>query len=148
MNSKTNKKVALVGEQSMKDFQRVPLYSSNTSYSIKVKDETYNCIKLKVLEFHENSIVTRGFTFKDGYTPKYVLFNERRKDRKIKVIDSMVTTETAILYLDEDPRKYCHSKRCKLFLYSYLYFPPELVDLNKLTSKIVWDPIEPFIISP
>ena len=117
MSSKINKKVALVGEQFMKDFQRVPLYSSNTSYNIKVKDETYNCIKLKVLEFHENSIVTQGFTFKDGYIPEYVLFNGRGKDRKIKVIDSMVTPETAILYLDENPREYYHSKRCRLYLY-------------------------------
>ena len=117
MSSKTNKKVALVGEQFMKDFQRVPLYSSDTSYNIKVKDEAYNCIKLKVLEFHENSIVTQGFSVQDGYTPEYILFNGRSRDRRFKIIDTMVTPEIAILYLDRNPREYFRSKRCKLYLF-------------------------------
>lgn len=106
----------LAWKQFMKDSQRVPLYSDNIPYNVKVKGETHECIKLKVLEFHEDSIATQGFTIKDGYTPEYVLFKGRRKGRKIKVIDTMVTPEIAILYLDRDPRKYSHSKRYELTL--------------------------------
>ena len=109
MSSYTKQKDILIGEQFTEDYVNAIMFGSGIPYNIKVK--------LKVLEFHENSIVTQGFTIKDGYTPKYVLFNGRSMDRMFKVIDTMVTPKTAILYLDRNPREYFRSKRCKLYLY-------------------------------
>ena len=109
MSNCTKQKTMLVRDHIMEDFLGAIVSGSGIPYNIKVK--------LKVLEFHENSIVTQGFSVQDGYTPEYILFNGRSRDRKFKVIDTMVTPEITILYLDRDPREYFRSKRCKLSLY-------------------------------
>lgn len=113
MSNCTKQKTMLVGDHIMEDFLGAIVSGSGVSYNIKVK--------LKVLEFHESSIVTQGFSVQDGYTPEYILFNGRSRDRMFKIIDTMVTPKTAILYLDRNPREYFRSKRCELYLYYSIF---------------------------
>lgn len=71
-------------------------------------------IDLKPLEFHEGSIVTQGFTLDENWKPTHIIFKTKHNRRKVKVIDALITTEMAVLYIDKDTRNWPYTKGCKL----------------------------------
>ena len=71
-------------------------------------------IYLKPLEFHEGSIVTKGFTLDKQWKPTHIVFRTKHNRRKVKVIDALITSEMAILYVDKDTRNWSYTKGCKL----------------------------------
>ena len=78
-------------------------------------------INLKLLEIHENSIVTQGFTLDEQWKPYVIGFNNKEK-RFVKVIDALITPEMAILYVDKDTRNWSYTKECKLYCYRQLLY--------------------------
>ena len=72
-------------------------------------------IDLKPLEFHEGSIVTQGFTLDENWKPTHIIFKTKHNKRKVKVIDALITTEMAVLYVDKDTRNWSYTKGCKLY---------------------------------
>lgn len=71
-------------------------------------------IDLKPLEFHEGSIVTQGFILDENWKPTHILFKTKHNRRKVKVINALITTEMAILYVDKDTRNWPYTKGCEL----------------------------------
>ena len=71
-------------------------------------------IDLKPLEFHERSIVTQGFTLDKQWKPTHIVFRTKHNRRKVKVIDTLITPEMAILYVDKDTRNWPYTKGCEL----------------------------------
>lgn len=71
-------------------------------------------VDLKPLEFHEGSIVTQGFTLDEQWKPTYIVFRTKHNRRKVKVIDALITSEMAILYVDKDTRNWSYTKGCEL----------------------------------
>ena len=71
-------------------------------------------IDLKPLEFHEGSIVTQGFTLDKQWKPTHIVFRTKHNRRKVKVIDTLITPEMAILYVDKDTRNWPYTKGCEL----------------------------------
>ena len=76
--------------------------------------EWIKTIDLKPLEFHEGSIVTQGFTLDENWKPTHIIFKTKHNRRKVKVIDALITTEIAVLYVDKDTRNWSYTKGCKL----------------------------------
>lgn len=80
--------------------------------------ETYRgrakTIDLKPLELHEGSIVTQGFTLDKQWKPTHIVFRTRHNRRKVKVVDSLITPEVAVFYVDKDTRNWPYTKRCEL----------------------------------
>lgn len=81
-------------------------------------------MKVKPLEIHKNSLVIKGFNT-EGYkyfTPKYIEFRGKRHVRwRTKIIDTMITPEIAIIYVDNDIRKWSHAGGIVLYFESNLY---------------------------
>ena len=77
--------------------------------------EWINTIDLKPLEFHEGSIVTQGFTLDEQWKPTHIVFRTKHNRRKVKVIDTLITPEMAVLYVDKDTRNWPYTKECKLY---------------------------------
>lgn len=71
-------------------------------------------IDLKPLEFHEGSIVAQGFTLDENWKPTHIVFRTKHNRRKVKVIDALITSEVAVLYVDKDTRNWPYTKGCKL----------------------------------
>lgn len=71
-------------------------------------------IDLKPLEFHEGSIVAQGFTLDENWKPTHIIFRTKHNRRKVKVIDALITSEMAVLYVDKDTRNWPYTKGCKL----------------------------------
>ena len=76
--------------------------------------EWIKTIDLKPLEFHEGSIVTQGFTLDKNWKPTHIVFRTKHNRRKVKVIDTLITPEMAILYVDKDTRNWSYTKGCEL----------------------------------
>ena len=72
-------------------------------------------IDLKPLEFHEGSIVTQGFTLDEKWKPTHIVFKTKHNRRKVKVIDTLITPEIAVLYVDKDTRNWPYTKGCELY---------------------------------
>lgn len=72
-------------------------------------------IDLKPLEFHEGSIVAQGFTLDENWKPTHIVFRTKHNRRKVKVIDALITSEMAVLYVDKDTRNWPYTKGCKLY---------------------------------
>lgn len=79
-------------------------------------------IDLKPLEFHEGSIVTQGFTLDDNLKPTHIVFRTRHSRRKVKVIDTLITPEMAVLYVDKDTRNWPHTKGCELYCNKQFFY--------------------------
>ena len=79
-------------------------------------------IDLKPLEFHEGSIVTQGFTLDEKWKPTHIVFKTKHNRRKVKVIDALITPETAVLYVDKDTRNWSYTKGCELCCGRYLLY--------------------------
>lgn len=90
--------------QRTRDIRNHFLSFNNTSISTKIKP----------LEIHSNSIVIKGFKLEPGYKPYSITFKTRHKTNVTKVIDSMITPEVAILYIDKNPTKWRYTKGCML----------------------------------
>ena len=57
------------------------------------------------LEIHKNSIVIKGFNTESYkyYTPKIIEFKDKQhKNRRAFIIDTIITPEISILYVDDD----------------------------------------------
>lgn len=81
-------------------------YINNTEFT--------KAINLNILEIHESSIVTQGFTLDEQWKPTYIVFRTKHNRRKVKVIDALITSEMAILYVDKDTRNWSYTKGCEL----------------------------------
>ena len=79
-------------------------------------------IDLKPLEFHEGSIVTHGFTLDEKWKPTHIVFKTKHNRSKVKVIDALITPETAVLYVDKDTRNWSYTKGCELCCGRYLLY--------------------------
>lgn len=77
--------------------------------------EWIKTIDLKPLEFHEGSIVTQGFTLDEQWKPTHIVFRTKHNRRKVKVIDTLITPEMAVLYVDKDTRNWSYTKECELY---------------------------------
>ena len=76
------------------------------------------------LEIHKNSLVIKGFDTADYkyFTPKYIEFRGKRHVRwRTEIIDAMITPEIAIIYVDNDIRKWSHAGGIVLYFESKLY---------------------------
>lgn len=76
------------------------------------------------LEIHKNSIVIKGFNTESYkyYTPKIIEFRDKQhKKRRTNIIDTMITPEIAILYVDNDIRKWPHPNGIVIYLEIDLY---------------------------
>ena len=81
-------------------------YINNTEFT--------KAINLNILEIHESSIVTQGFTLDEQWKPTYIVFRTKHNRRKVKVIDDLITSKMAILYVDKDTRNWPYTKGCEL----------------------------------
>ena len=72
-------------------------------------------IDVKPLEFHEGSIVTKGFTLDENWKLTHIVFRTKHNRRKVKVIDALITPEIAVLYVDKDTRNWSYTKGCELY---------------------------------
>lgn len=71
-------------------------------------------IDLKPIEFHERSIVTQGFILDEDWKPTHIVFKTKYNRKRVKVIDALITSEMAILYVDKDTRNWSYTKGCEL----------------------------------
>ena len=81
-------------------------------------------MKVKPLEIHKNSLVIKGFDPEDYkyFTPKYIEFRGKRHVRWVtKIRDTMITPEIAIIYVDNDIRKWSHAGGIVLYFENKLY---------------------------
>ena len=76
--------------------------------------EFTKAINLNILEIYEGSIVTQSFTLDEQWKPTHIVFRTKHNRRKVKVIDALITSEMAILYVDKDTRNWSYTKGCKL----------------------------------
>ena len=81
-------------------------YINNTEFT--------KAINLNILEIHESSIVTQGFTLDEQWKPTHIVFRTKHNRRKVKVIDALITPEIAVLYVDKDTRNWPYTKGCEL----------------------------------
>lgn len=88
-------------------------------------------IDLNPLELHECSIVTQGFTLDEQWEPKIIIFKTKHNKRKVKIIDTLITPEIAIFYVDKDTRKWPYTKGCAL-----LCNKPAFYNDNGIISQI------------
>ena len=95
--------------------------------SISASSVFENPIGLNLLEVHEGSIITQGFTLADYWKPAQIVFRTRHNRRKVKVTDALITPELAIFYVDKDTRKWPYTKGC-ILLCDSLAFPLEFTD--------------------
>ena len=105
---------------------------NDIDYAIKVtnkfnqslQDFLTPSMKVKPLEIHKNSLVIKGFdpeAYK-YFTPKYIEFRGKRHVRwRTKIRDTMITPEIAIIYVDNDIRKWSHAGGIVLYFEHKLY---------------------------
>lgn len=93
-------------------------------------------IDLKPLEFHESSIVTQGFTLDENWKPTYIVFRAKHNRRKVKVIDTLITPEIAVLYVDKDTRNWTYIKGCELYCNRQLLYTGDgiMSQINSFSS--------------
>ena len=81
-------------------------------------------MRVEPLEIHKNSLVIKGFdpeAYK-YFTPKYIEFRGKRHvSWKTKIRDTMITPEIAIIYVDNDIRKWSHAGGIVLHFENKLY---------------------------
>lgn len=93
-------------------------------FNQSLQDLFKQSMKVKPLEIHKNSLVIKGFNTKicKYFTPKYIEFRGKRHVRwRTKIIDTMITPEIAIIYVDNDIRKWSHAGGIVLYFESNLY---------------------------
>ena len=76
------------------------------------------------LEIHKNSVVIKGFNTESykNYTPRIIEFRDKQhKNRRTNIIDTMITPEIAILYVDNDIRKWPYHNGIIIYLETDLY---------------------------
>lgn len=76
------------------------------------------------LEIHKNSIVIKEFNTESYkyYTPKIIEFRDKKhKNRRTNIIDTMITSEISILYVDNDISKWPHPNGIVIYLDINLY---------------------------
>lgn len=81
-------------------------------------------MKVKPLEIHKNSLVIKGFNTEicKYFTPKYIEFRGKRHVHwRTKIIDTMITPEISIIYVDNDIRKWSHAGGIVLYFESKSY---------------------------
>ena len=76
--------------------------------------EFTKAINLNILEIYEGSIVTQSFTLDEQWKPTHIVFRTKHNRRKVKLIDALITSEMAILYVDKDTRNWPYTKGCEL----------------------------------
>ena len=76
--------------------------------------EFTKAINLNILEIYEGSIVTQSFTLDEQWKPTHIVFRTKHNRRKVKVIDALITSKMAILYVDKDTRNWPYTKGCEL----------------------------------
>lgn len=82
--------------------------------SISASSVFENPIGLNLLEVHEDSIITQGFTLADYWKPAQIVFRTKHNRHKVKVTDALITPELAIFYVDKDTREWPYTKGCIL----------------------------------
>ena len=90
----------------------------------RLHDYLTPAMRVEPLEIHKNSLVIKGFDTEayKYYTPKYIEFMGKRHVRwRTKIIDAMITPEIAIIYVDNDIRKWSHAGGIVLYFESKLY---------------------------
>ena len=94
--------------QSHSDIQSYPYlsYIDNTEFT--------KAIDLNILEIYEGSIVTQGFILDETWKPIHIIFKAKHNRRRVKVIDALITSEIAVLYVDKDTRNWSYTKGCEL----------------------------------
>ena len=102
------------------DYKIKFLNKSNQSLQGLFKQPT----KVKPLEIHKNSLVIKGFNTEicKYFTPKYIEFRGKRHVHwRTKIIDTMITPEISIIYVDNDIRKWSHAGGIVLYFESKSY---------------------------
>lgn len=93
-------------------------------FNQSLQDLFTQSMKVKPLEIHKNSLVIKGFNTETCkyFTPKYIEFRGKRHVRwKTKIIDTIITPEIAIIYVDNDIRKWSYAGGIILYFESKLY---------------------------
>ena len=120
METKSNFRVDSITMKHLKDFTYKMFmqgHSNIQSYpylSYINNAEFTKAINLNILEIYEGSIVTQGFTLDEQWKPTHIVFRTKHNRRKVKVIDALITSEMAILYVDKDTRNWPYTKGCEL----------------------------------
>ena len=93
-------------------------------FNQRLHDYLTPSMRVKPLEIHKNSLVIKVLNSEDYkyYTPKYIEFRGKQHVRwRTKIIDTMITPEIAIIYVDNDIRKWSHAGGIVLYFERKLY---------------------------
>ena len=115
---KKNNYVIHLGPKDVTGMDYILKYLSNHN-SRKSLDFFTKTLFINPLEIHKNSLVIKGFNTEPYkyFTPKYIEFRGKQHVRwRTKIIDTMITPEISILYVDNDISKWPHPKGIVIYL--------------------------------